>query len=103
MNKFTALFCIIYFCLFNFNKADSGEITDMEWTALGAIRVFYYDPIIEPYKTIVECLAYRPDRKSPIGGGTGMGTGGGFAQIGVEVPKKYQMKSGTTMRCTVMH
>ena len=91
----------IIFLLASIINVNSGEITDMEWTTLGDIRVFYYDTNIKSTRSVVECYAFKKNSSTPIGGGTGFGTASGTAKILIEVPEKYQKKSGLSMKCKI--
>ena len=91
----------IIFLLASIINVNSGEITDMEWTTLGDIRVFYYDTNIKSTRSVVECYAFKKNLSTPIGGGTGFGTASGTAKILIEVPEKYQKKSGLSMKCKI--
>ena len=94
---------IITILLISSLNVNSGEITDMEWTILGDIKVFYYDENIKSTYTKVECYAYKKNSNAPIGGGTGYGTASGTATIRVEVPEKYKNKSGLSMKCKIVN
>ena len=67
------------------------------------ILEFYYDKNIKSTFTKVECYAYKKNSDAPIGGGTGFGTASGTATIRVEVPEKYENKSGLSMKCKTVN
>ncbi|MDA9721961.1 hypothetical protein N9U55_01620 [Luminiphilus sp.] len=73
--------------------AFSGEITDMEFDAIGNLWITYYSG----KSGSVECTVFN-EQKKPIGGGSSYAQGG-VARVMVRLPKKYQRGNRITAKC----
>ena len=83
-------------CVITGSRADYGLL---KWLIL----FLQNDKNIKSTFTKVECYAYKKNSDAPIGGGTGFGTASGTATIRVEVPEKYENKSGLSMKCKIVN
>ena len=84
------------FAISFFSKSFAGEITDLEWSVLGDLKVTYY--VGKSGQSIqVDCTAFN-EQKKPIGGGFSF-TEGGVAVVRIPVPTKYQNSDKLKISC----
>lgn len=86
----------LYFSILLFSKSFAGEITDLEWSILGDLKVTYY--VGKSGQAIqVDCTAFN-EQKKPIGGGFSFSEGG-VAVVTINIPKKYQNSDQLKVNC----